>query len=402
MALGSAGAGVTVYRFPEWAPIDHCDDPGVISRLEFSRDGRLLASAGERVLVREFKGRRNLAGPLDHPAAVMHLVFNVRGDRLATAAADGKARVFALPERPDRHGPLFPPVTHLGRFSRPEDPVRPMFVDGDRAFITLLKDGRLCWRDAETGRDVRSTEGERDISRLYLSPDGRTLVSGASPRVHGLELWDVATGKLTGEIPFNGPDGVGFSNDGSILLVGGANHSAQLWSPLSKQPLGPIMTHQAVVNQAAVSPNQSIVATAQSDGVVRVWQVPRTSARSIPVEGSYNHAAMTRDGKFVLPFSSDLRSGPTTGEVYEVRTGDVVARLDVGGVLHGAVFSPDGRNVITLSSATDKPVDDGYFYIPGRRPGWFRTWDWTSARPLHDSVAVPSEPVGAAYSPVGA
>ena len=46
VALGSAGLGVAVYRFPGWEPVDRFDDPGVISQLEFSLDGRLLASAG--------------------------------------------------------------------------------------------------------------------------------------------------------------------------------------------------------------------------------------------------------------------------------------------------------------------------------------------------------------------
>ena len=120
------------------------------------------------------------------------------------------------------------------------------------------------------------------------------------------------------------------------------------------------------------------------------------------MDGDFNHAAMTQDGKFVLAFSSDLRNGPTVAKVHEVDTRRVVAILDVKGILHGAAFSPDGRHVITLSSAIDKPQGDDFFYIPGRQPGWFRAWDWRSAQPLYDPIQLPSEPVGIAYNPDGA
>ena len=62
-----------------------------------------------------------------------------------------------------------------------------------------------------------------------------------------------------------------------MLLVGGADHSAQLWGPRTLRPLGPVMTHQAIVaDYVAISPNSSFIATSQGDGVVRVWQVARS------------------------------------------------------------------------------------------------------------------------------
>ena len=204
LALGSAEGGVAVYRFPDGPLIDRFDQPGAVRCLEFSLDGRLLAVAADQVVVRNLAARTFVAGPFDHPARVSHLTFNVRTDRLMTAAMDGQARVFAVP---GPSGPLFPPVPNLGRFSSPENPLRPLFVDRDTTFVSLSQNGRLCWRHAETGREIRTTEEGRDIDHMVLSPDQRVLATGASPISHGIELWDVASGKLLGEIAYDGPSG---------------------------------------------------------------------------------------------------------------------------------------------------------------------------------------------------
>ena len=238
--------------------------------------------------------------------------------------------------------------------------------------MTVAENGRLCWRDAETGRELSTTEGERDIAQLVLSPDGRTLVSGASLREHGLDLWDAVSGKHLGELAFNGP------NVSPVQCRRVATADRQ------RQSLGPAMepADEATAQSRHDAPGgrqssgciaQPVVhrdGTARRSGPGLAGRLPRPSAEPIPLDG---HLQSCDDDRG-RPVRDALQRGPEErpdrAKVYEVATGDVVARKPrCRRVLHRAAFSPDGRHAITLSPAADKPAVTAISTYPGQRPG---------------------------------
>jgi WD40 repeat protein len=67
---------------------------------------------------------------------------------------------------------------------------------------------------------------------------------------------------------------VAFSPGGGLLASADADGTVRLWNPATGQPIGaPIQTGAQVVAAVAFSRDGKLLASADSDGTVRLWQV---------------------------------------------------------------------------------------------------------------------------------
>jgi WD40 repeat protein len=111
---------------------------------------------------------------------------------------------------------------------------------------------------------------------VAFSGDGKMLVSAAQDGT--LRLWDVATRKPLGE-PFSGhlhdSGRVAFSPDGStVALAGGREGAVGLWDVTTRQPLGDVLQSNSIdVQNVVFAHNGRVLASASSDGTVRLWDV---------------------------------------------------------------------------------------------------------------------------------
>jgi WD40 repeat protein len=73
-----------------------------------------------------------------------------------------------------------------------------------------------------------------------------------------------------------GVNGVAFSPGGKLLASADSDGTVRLWDPRTGQPVGaPIQASGRLssVNGVAFSPDGKLLATAGSDGTARLWQV---------------------------------------------------------------------------------------------------------------------------------
>jgi WD40 repeat protein len=413
LAVGTPQGEVTISRFPGGELLQRVPLEGRIARVLFSPDGRYCAlAAANRVRVWDCRQAAFATPALEHPAPVAALAFHPRGELLATGSQDWTCRVFAVPA--EHNTPLFTPVPQ--RWYKPrtlgQTPIPPLFLDEGRGLLTLNL-GEVPWRDARTGRVLRVLPfGEpgmgKSFSAIALSGDSKHVVLAAtfSGRPH-VRIYDVASAQpVSPNLEHRAHQfawSAAFSPDGQMLLTGGGDRTARLWSVPGGKPLGGPLTHPTSVSSVAFAPDGRHLATAQRGGLIRLWALPVGNPRDyqVPVGTERSFVRLSRDGRFLLPSGLSQRwCALRSTQVVDLTTGQRIGPpLEANGFILDAAFSPDGLQVAAAVSRAASPQERDA--QPGQQPGQLLLWDWRAGKLQHEPLKLPSEPRNLDYSPDG-
>jgi WD40 repeat protein len=249
------------------------------------------------------------------------------------------------------------------------------FTPDGKVLIAGGDEKTLRFWDLSTGKVARRLELELGAAdAVSVSPDGKVLAVAGRPvgrAPGGIRTWEVATGKLLRSFG-NGRNwmvDLPFTPDGKYIVSGGEGFTAVLWEVATgkevrrfehpRRPpgrLGKLRPRKLdLVLALAFAPDGKTLATADNEGVIRLWEVATGKERRQmkgPGTGRFGVFAVC-----CLAFSPDGRTLASAGgdrviRLWETTTGKERRRLEGHtDTVWSLAFAGDGR--LLASAAAD-------------------------------------------------
>jgi len=302
-----------------------------------------------------------------HNDVVWELAFSPDGKTLASVSADGSAYLWRLSDEmpaeislpaniePEKDSAIIPLTSR--------EHIRSLVFTPDKTgMFAGTKSGKLLyWSLPDLTEPVVLAERLGNVSDLAISADGTLLASATDDKY--VRLWQIApatpensSSPLTLMNTLEGHTNlvlrVAFSNVNKYLASASSDGSVRIWDVSTYRLLATLPDHSGSVMGMAFSPDGTLVATGSEDPIVRLWQVTgitpiRQIANSSP--GMY-HIALSPDGKIIAAGSEDNRL-----ILRNASDGSILALLkEHTGRVSSLAFSPDGKSL--ASGAEDKSV----------------------------------------------
>lgn len=341
---------------------------GGVRTVAFSPDGRRIASAGwgrSIIIWNITTGKKEAAIPVARHD-VMCVRFTPDGRKLVSCGRDKTARVWDMASFKQLYTTPAQPEVLSGLDVSP-DGTKFVTCSGDYKKATIPGIARL-W-DLKTGRELAMFAGHRMvINCVRFSPDGKRIATGGRD---GTKLWDVATRRLIRDImPNRGVQSLAFLPDGRALALARPNLLSIRNAETGKQTVA-YAGHKRATFGVTPSPDGSILATAAGDGSVKFWPLAATGklrsaiekwrgSRTIPTVTPGATATIQDRMAYCTAASPDFKTLAITSQnktvrVVETATGKLLRTFEghTDQVLFAA-YSPDGKTLAT--SGYDKTI----------------------------------------------
>jgi len=251
---------------------------GIVSSLDFSSNGKTIASAGDDKTVKLWNSNEHQPKTLNHQGIVWDVKFSHNSQFLASSDWGGKVKLW----------------TAGGEW------IRDLEADGTREFYGLsfspddqtlsaaTREGRIIFWDINSGQVMRTlkdpdqypqatTERIPLYSIAYHPTDGALLASSGDHNDYGIKLWNLNASGDSDPITLGQHKDivyfVTFSPNGELIASGGKDNLIKLWRVLDRQLVGVIKVQEKTIYSASFSPDNKWLVSGDSGAQVNLWQV---------------------------------------------------------------------------------------------------------------------------------
>jgi WD40 repeat protein/serine/threonine protein kinase len=282
-------------------------------------------------------GPKLLERTLRHGCGVQGLAFCPEGRRLATAGADGLARLWDLAT-----GALLAPGM------RHEGPVHSIALSPDGTMIaTAAHDGTIRRWDGWTGKPRGEPAQSPSVGPVTFAPDG-SIFAAPCGRDQPF-LWNTATGKAAHKPGRTASPvlAIAFAPDGTKIAVAHEDGDVWLCEPASGVSKGEPLSRGSTVRALAFDASGEQLLTGSLDGAVRLWDISRQVALvTVAHQGAIRCVAFRPGGD---AFATVDENG--TARLWEPATGRPIGEpLAHRAAVACIAFQPDGTVVATGSA----------------------------------------------------
>ncbi len=210
------------------------------------------------------------------------------------------------------------------------------------------RSGRVVVWDVVTGAHLMSLGEEYDtILTADIRPDQSQIALGGPSRL--VKLYSTQSGQLQHKIKKHTDwvTALAFSPNGTLLATADRNGGISVWDPDNAQELFTLAGHKSAVTALSWRSDSKLLASSSEDGTVKLWEMQEgKQAKSWTAHGSGAlFASYSRDGGLVT-CGRDNAVTQWNGSGAKVRAFEAFCELPLR-----AVFSHDGKRVFATDFA---------------------------------------------------
>jgi WD40 repeat protein len=362
-AIGGADGIVHLYLTATGRPrgtlreqLDGNQRPGIIPHLAFHPEGDCLVVVTAQgvehwnleKIVRLTPAERTAPPPLPVPGTFPgRLVRLVGGSgRLAGLLEDGSIHALKTPS-------LLPSGEPIRRFG-PMPVEMAVTPDGQKLLVT--NGAQLNYHDLQTNALLQKHLDRAVGSQIALTPDGRFFASLGRNQVG---IWDARQNAplLRHSIDLPEAQDLAISPEGGLLAIAAKNSTyVHLFDSLSGTESARLVGHDKPPQAVAFCPNGDTLASIDSAGVVRLWDVPSLRERFV-----LRPDAPPANDNLGLCFSADGRTlacwAASSVWIDDVPSGHRLQTATFEGAVMGVAFDENCRVYIGLERGPVKQMD---------------------------------------------
>jgi WD40 repeat protein len=420
---------------------------GDVRAIAFSPDGKLLASAGGKVIhILEAETGKEISR-VQQDDIVYAVAFSpdskilasggrdqtvriwnpVTGAELHRLRQDGEVRdVVFSPDGQHLAGGGFETIriwdtvtgAEIGRLDiHNTGPVTDLDYSPDGRFIASADTKTARVWDAANAKEILREKSTWEVKTVDFSPDSKYLVSSCDD-VFAC-VWEIDSGTKVSRMVHGGTVlSAAFSHDGKRIVTGSRDNTARVWEALTGNELARI-THDGSVFFVSFSPQDFYVLSTANDYTARVWDSSTGKELARKTHDSLIYRAnFSPDGRLIASAGADriLR-------VWRPLPTAEMSRMIYPGIVYTVAFSPDGKYALSGGSdgtarvweaATDREIGrmdydgtvfsaafspDGKYVVSGGGSD-FSVWDFHTGMKLF-RVKHGTEVTSLAFSPDG-
>lgn len=284
---------------------------------------------------------RNITG---FNGKIVNLEISPNGEDLVVTSSDGKVALIDSETLEPKYfqAVLANPYSNISFNSK-----------GDLFAVTSQND--IVLYDTETGNVVRTFRGHLGkVNSVAMSPDDRVLVS-VSGSDSTVKVWDVESGRLIKDVSdiLGTVRNVAFSPDNTYFVTGsvGTDRVLQFWDAKTFELINTSDKQGGFINSIDFSPNGNRLVAAVRN-YIKVWDL-NLNREILNIKGpqlELNQAVISPDNRLVATANKE-----GTIMLIDINQGKILGTLEGHkGWVQSVTFSPDGKTL--YSGAEDKVV----------------------------------------------